>query len=327
MRSKVKSKALCFGLSAFILGATGCVRSTAYKKDQFHTDATTSYYNKTGQNPQTPTQRIEKMGQPKKRVLVLNFWNDSPVKPSDLGVFTADELRRGLFASQRVMISPELKSEFVTEDFLQGDRIKVAQLIREGRKLGVAVLVIGRITKVVFRQRGDEVGLFRQKQSMVAVDLEIKVFDVTAGREIMATGKSGEASSNNIVAVDASTLENAEFRAELTRLALRQATGPVVPEVIRSIEKMSWEGHIAKVTGPKVFVNAGRASGLVPGDILKVMTQGDEVYDPASGSYLGRAPGQLKGTVEVVDFIGTDGAVAEVHTGGNFQEGDAVQLY
>jgi hypothetical protein len=90
---------------------------------------------------------------------------------------------------------------------------------------------------------------------------------------------------------------------------------------------MGWQGHVAKVSGSKVYVNAGRTSGLVAGDILKVLTQGDDIYDPVTSAYLGRAPGQLKGTLEVVDFIGTDGAVSEVHTGGNFQEGDAVQLY
>ena len=63
------------------------------------------------------------------------------------------------------------------------------------------------------------------------------------------------------------------------------------------------------------------------GDILKVMTPGDDIYDPATGAFLGRTNGQLKGTVEVVDFLGTDGAVTEIHTGGNFQVQDLVQLY
>ena len=68
-------------------------------------------------------------------------------------------------------------------------------------------------------------------------------------------------------------------------------------------------------------------AGMIAGDILKILTPGDDVYDPNTGAFLGRSPGQLKGTVEVVDFIGTDAAVGNVHTGGNFQEGDMVQLY
>jgi hypothetical protein len=319
-----------FGLAALLvtlgLAQLSCQRSPAYKRDQdFYKDAPPSYYNK-GANG-APSTRVAAMGQPKKRIVVLNFWNDTPVKNTEIGPFAADELRRGLHLSQRLIVPTDVKTEFGTEDFVQGDRVKVAQLIREGRRMGVAALVIGRVTRVVFRQRGDDVGLFRQKQSLAAVEVEAKLFDVAAGREIMATGKSGEASSSAMVALESANIESPEYRAELTKLAVRNTIAPLVADVIRAVEKMTWEGHVAKIVGNKVYVNAGKASGLVNGDILKVMTQGEEVYDPASGAYLGRASGQLKGTLEVVDFIGTDGAVAEVHTGGNFQEGDSVLLY
>jgi len=314
-------------LAVVLLVFVSCQRSPAFKRDQDYTrssDAVSYYANKSGKGP---TQRIESMGQPKKRIVILNFWNDTPVKQNDLGAFAADELRRGLYATQRVILPTDAKTELGTADFIQGDSVKVAQLIREGRRMGVAVLVIGRVTKVVFRQRGDEVGLLRQKQSLAGVDVEIKTFDVAAGREIMAAARSGEAASNAIVAFEGASIESPEYRAELTKLAVRNAMSSLVPEVIKSIEKMTWQGRIAKANGTRVYVNAGRASGLVGGDILKVLTPGDDVYDPQTGAFLGRSQGQLKGTLEVVDFLGTDGAVTEVHTGGNFQEGDVVQLY
>lgn len=307
----------------------GCQRSTGYRRDQgyYQKPDAPSYYTKANAQGKTPTERIAAMGQPKKRLVVLDFWNDTPVKVGDLGAFAADELRRGLHLSQRLIIPPDARSDVATEDFVQGDKVRVAQLIREGRKLGVAVVVIGRVTKVTFRQRGDDVGLFRQKQSFAGVDTEIKLFDVGNGREIMAAGKSGEASSSAMVALESSNIESPEYRAELTRMAVRNTIASIVPDVLRAVEKMAWEGHVAKIAGGKIYVNAGRASGLVAGDILKVMTQGDDVYDPATGAFLGRSQGQLKGTLEVIDFIGPDGAAAEVHTGANFAEGDAVQLY
>lgn len=326
MRLNDPSKWICvLILSSWSISS--CQRSPSYKRDQdFYKPETTSYYNKAG-GTKSPTQRIESMGQPKKRIMVLNFANITPVKQGELGQFAADELKRALFLSQRMIVPQDAKTEFATQDFLDGEKVRVAQLIREGRRLGVAVLVVGRIAKVVFRQRGDDVGLLRQKQSLAAVDVEIKLYDVNSGREMMAAGKSGESSSNTMVAFEGSNLESPEYRAELTKLALRNAVVPLVPDVIKSVEKMAWEGHIAKIVGNKVYVNAGKASGLVAGDILKVMSIGDDVYDPSSGAYLGRAQGQLKGTLEVVDFLGTDGAVADVHTGANFQEGDSVQLY
>lgn len=321
------------GLMMVCLASVGCQRSPQFRRDQdFTKDSGPSYYSGGGgaRGGKNPTSRIEQMGQPKKRVVILNFWNDTPVPAGDVGAFAADELKRGLYLTQRMILPPEAKTELGTEDFIAGEgasKVKVAQLIREGRKLGVAVLGIGRVSKIVFRQRGDDIGLLRQKQSLAAVDIEMKLFDVAAGREIMATAKSGESSSNALVAFEGKSVESNEYRAELTKLAVRNAVALLVPDVVRAVEKMTWEGRVAKVAGSKVYVNAGRASGLVGGDILKVLAPGDDVYDPATGAFLGRSQGQLKGTLEVIDFIGTDGAVTEIHTGGNFQEGDTVQLY
>ena len=70
-------------------------------------------------------------------------------------------------------------------------------------------------------------------------------------------------SSNSMVALEDSNLESRQFRGELTKLALRQAVAGVVPEILRTVEKMAWEGHLAKVVGSKIYVNAGKASGLV----------------------------------------------------------------
>lgn len=319
----------------FLLSA--CQRSDGYRRDQdYYKAESPSYYNKPGApgvaagpgaGGKTPTQRLESMGQPKKRLVILDFWNDTPVRQQEVGLFAADELRRGLSLSQRVILPLDAKSDRATEDFVNGDHVKVAQLIREGRRLGVAVLVIGRVSRVVYRIRGDDIGLLRQKQSIAAADVEMKVFDVNSGKEILASGKSGESSSSAMVAIEPENLESAEFRSEMTRLAVRNAVAQLVPDVVRAVEKMTWEGHVAKIVGKKIYLNAGKTSGIAAGDILKVMTQGEDVVDPATGAFLGRAPGQLKGTVEVVDFIGADGAVGEVHTGGNIREGDIVQLY
>jgi len=272
-------------------------------------------------------QNLEAMGMPKKKMLILNFWNDTPVKQEGLGRFSAHELKRGLALTQRVLFLNDSKGELNTEEFVGGDQIQVAQLIREGRKRGVAVLLVGRISKIVFRQQGDEIGMVRQKQAFASVGMEVKLFDVQAGREIMASSQLGEANKNTAVLLESNRLETPPFREELTRVAAREAVVQLIPDILQGLDKMAWQGKIAKTSGNKIYVNAGRASGLMGGDILKVLTPGEDVYDSGTGAYLGRSQGQLKGTLEVVDFVGTDGALTEVHTGGNFREGDLVQLY
>ncbi len=323
--SSLARRALELSFVLVCVGFVGCSRSDRYRESEAIDQDGPSYYNR-GAQPSL-TQKVEGMGQPKKRIVVFNFWNDTPIEVKGLGGFVADELRRSLANTHRMLLPTDVRTLLETRDFVNGDTIKVAQLVREGRRLGVGVVVIGRIAKIVFRQRGDEVGLLRQTQSIAAVDLEIKVFDVEAGREIMSAGRAGEASSNAMVAFEGDQIKSQEFRGELARLAIRSAIGSTVGDVLRSIEKMAWQGRVAKVVGPKVYINSGRASGLVSGDILKVLTAGDDVYDPLTGAYLGRSQGQLKGTLEVVDFMGEDAAVAVIHTGGNVQETDIVRLY
>ncbi|MCM2322136.1 MAG: CsgG/HfaB family protein [Oligoflexia bacterium] len=325
MRHRIRTALFLLGGLTAVVALASCQRSPGYKRDQgYYKPEPTSYY---GAKEKSPSQRVESLGQPKKRVVVLNFWNDTPVKSGELGLFAADELRRGLHLTQRMIVPADLRVDVSTEDFIQGEKVRVAQLIREGRRLGISVLVIGRVTRVVFRQKGDDVGLFRQKQSIAAVDLELKLFDVAGGREIMASARSGEASSNAMVALEQSQIESPQYRADLTKLAVRIAAAQLVPDVVKAIEKLGWQGRIAKVAANKIYVNAGKASGLMVGDILRVLAPGDDVYDPGTGAFLGRSQGQMKGTLEVVDFLGTDGAVAELHTGGNVLEGDLVQLY
>lgn len=305
---------------------SACQRSPQFRRDQetYSPEAASYYY-----RPRNSAQRAETIGQPKKRAMVLNFWNDTPVREPQLGAFVADELRRGLQLTERLILPADSSAALSTQDFVSHGNVQVAQLIREGRRLGVGVLVVGRLTRVSFRQRGDDIGFLKQKQTYASVGVEIKVFDVAGGREVSAVAKMGEASSqsNTVVDVEGEGADSLKLRSELAKLASREAAAQLIPDVLKAVEKMAWEGRVAKISGKRFYLNAGKASGLVAGDILRVMAPGDDVYDPTTGAFLGRTDGQMKGTLEVVDFLGTDGAVAELNSGGNVQEGDAVRLY
>jgi len=58
-----------------------------------------------------------------------------------------------------------------------------------------------------------------------------------------------------------------------------------------------------------------------------VITEGQEIYDPESGAMIGISQGEVKGTLEVVDYVANDGAVCILHSGGSVTEGDFVELY
>ena len=100
-----------------------------------------------------------------------------------------------------------------------------------------------------------------------------------------------------------------------------------MPRLLKVSEKLDWVGRVAKIIGTKIYINAGRRSGINIGDILKVLTEGVEIFDPETGAMIGTSKGELKGTVEIIDFVGQDASVAILHSGGSVHEGDFVQLY
>lgn len=315
------------GVLTIAVLSAACTRSPGFEKDQStYDDYTNSYYYR-GDDSKTTAERAANMAQPKKRAVILDFWNDTPVAIERGGEFASDELKRDLFLTKKVIVPQEAKTKLSTKDLVDGDRVRVAQLIREGRRLGVSIVVLGRIARVTFRQEGDEIGIFKHKQAYAGADVELKIFDVNAGREIQAVGRTGQADSSTVPLIENETLESPRYRGELAKFAIREAITKLTPIVLQSIEKMSWKGQVAKVQGNQVYLNSGRASGLIGGDILRVLTPGDDIYDPSTGAFLGRSEGQLKGTLEVRDFLGEDSAVATIHSGGQFQVGDVIMLY
>ena len=315
---------LVFGLMCL----AACARSDAYKKDQsFYEETGDGYYSQPSQYHTSPSEKLEKIKQPKKKVLVLGFWNDTPVGDDTLGAFGADEMRRELTLSKRVLFPEDKTIAAVTKDFVEGDRVQSTQLVREGRRLGVTSVVVGRISKIIFRHNREEVGILREAQNTAAVDIEIKVFDVGSGREVHSAKRSGGAELTSKIVFDQDASATTEGKMEISKEAIHNAVMKLIPDVLLAMDKMDWQGRVAKIMGNKVYVNAGRASGILAGDILKVLSPGEDIVDPVTKAFLGRSEGMLKGTLEVTDFIGQDSSMTTIHTGGNFQEGDVVRLY
>ena len=138
---------------------------------------------------------------------------------------------------------------------------------------------------------------------------------------------TGNISDDNLKFYQSASEDNLAYRQELLRYSVKVAVRKFIPRVIKVGSRLDWMGRVAKIIGTRIYINAGRSSGINIGDIIKVITEGQEVYDPESGAMIGVSQGEVKGTLEVVDYFGTDGAICILHSGGSVTEGDFVQLY
>ncbi len=313
---------------------SGCSRSDQFvrEKQYYKTD---SVYEEGAKKE--AFDQADKLGSPKKKLFVMPFWNVTPFEkrpgaaggPDDLGVFVAEELARAIQVGAKAIVPDNLRSGAQSQDYFVGDKVRVGSLVREGRRLGVSLVVMGRIRKITYRQKADELGLLQKRNSMAVVDLEMRMFDVTQGKELLLDEKAGDSSTSrlNLFGGEDENQDSDDSRVDLVHQALRNAVARLARAVGQVMEKVAWEGRVAKISGGHVYINAGRRSGIALGDILKVMSSGDDVYDPVSGAFMGKSQGAVKGTLEVVDYLGPDGSLTRIHSGGGFLENDIVQLY
>lgn len=264
----------------------------------------------------------------RKKLALLTFYNESPVGGDDLAITATEELRKELARSKDFIIDPNGESIFGnSKEIYAGGGVKLTQLARKAKMSGVNVVVFGRIKEARVRQKSDEIGFVRKVKSLAETYIEIKIFDVLSNKELLSETVDGNISDDNLRFYQSATEDNLAYRQELLRYSVKVGARKIVPKVVKIGSKLDWMGRVAKIIGTRIYINAGRNSGLNLGDILKVITEGQEIYDPESGALIGMSDGEVKGTLEVVDYFGADGAVCILHSGGAVTEGDFVQLY
>ena len=264
----------------------------------------------------------------KKKVALLPFFNESPFESEDLEVNATEELRMELSKSGEFIVDPSSAKLFgPSKEIYVGGGMKLVQLTRQAKIAGINFIIFGRVIDARVREKSDEIGIVRQTKSYTESKVEVRVFDVNAGKEIYTETLNGYADDSTYRFFANDREDYLSYRRDLLRYAVRVGVRKSIPKIIELASKLDWVGRVAKIIGSKVYLNAGRESGINIGDILKIITEGTEIYDPETGALIGMSKGDMKGTIEIVDYFGTDGSIAILHSGGQVLEGDFVQLY
>lgn len=199
---------------------------------------------------------------------------------------------------------------------------------RDSQKLGYQALVEGKILDFRVKRAADPVGLIRKVRTTFEAVLRIRVYSLRGQKEVFNTDKTvtytEEISRIGERATSDQVIENYP---ELTQKIIVEGFLEFIPQIEKILGRMNWEGRIAAIQGQKIYLNVGNLSGVHVGDLLRVYEEGSEIYDPEMGTAIGKAPGAVKGTLEVVSFFGNDGSISIIHSGGGFKENDRVELY
>lgn len=264
----------------------------------------------------------------RKRLMILPFLDASTDRSQDLRdearkLFIQELNRRG---DMVVVDSKDLNADFAKTMALGEYNLK--EVAKQGQSLGVVALLEGKVMDIRIKRKSDEVGLIRQMKSKFEVQVRVRMVSARNGDIIFNTTKTVTLEDSQVrVAEDVNSDRLVKADPRLVQSLVSEAFLDFVPQISNGLDRFNWEGRVALINGDRIFLNVGRLSGLQLGDVLKVLEDGEEVYDPQSGTLIGKVPGRLKGTLEVVSYFGQDGAVAVIHSGGGFKENDKVELY
>lgn len=265
---------------------------------------------------------------PRKRLLVLPFLNASRYQASTISEQARASLVQHLVESNEFLVIDNGDLPHPPQDFTANGEYNLSGLASLAQSMGIAAVVEGKILEIKAKRLSDPVGVMRQVKVSVEAGVRIRAVAAKTGQEVLNETRNArvETTVTRFLDNQDGDQELAE-EPELVRAVVLKAFAGLDRKIFQAVDKLSWEGRVALVMTDKIYINAGRLSGLQMGDVLKVMDDGEEVYDPESGVLLGRTAGRMKGTIEIVGYFGKDGAVGVVHSGSGFKENDRVQLY
>lgn len=263
----------------------------------------------------------------RKRIMVLPFIG-GPTQSENAGLVAREAFLRLLRRTDEFVVVANSDFPKDVSAFLKGPEYDLEAMAKIASGMGISAIVEGRIIDVRARRVGDEVGLVRKVRARMNARVQVRMVNTRNGSIILSENR--EAETEEATTRVAERMENDRDLADdpiLIQSVINRAFVATIPRITNAVEKLSWEGRVAMVKGERVYLNAGRLSGIQVGDILRISEEGEDVHDPETGSYIGRVPGRLKGTVEVISYFGKDGAIAILHSGSGFRENDLVELY
>ena len=184
------------------------------------------------------------------------------------------------------------------------------------QSLGIQAFVLGTVTDVsLLSSKASETS--DEEISFATSKVEIRLIDASTGNllktfigrsPIFGTKETGEYS-----------------RGKAVLKAIDIGLDDILEGFFRQLDLLDWSTTIAKVEGDKLYINAGRLSGLRIGDSLQVFEPGKEIIHPTTHLSLGWTTGQMKGAVRITDLFGVDAAIGKAVQGQGFTTNDVVK--
>lgn len=255
----------------------------------------------------------------KRKICVLDAQGAKGFSGEKYAELAALRLYQELERSQKAV----LLDKAVLKQALEGEGMESAALTEpQGMKaahqlLGIQAFLVASIADLDVTS-SPPVGDSGEKSSMASARLELRFIDASTGNLLRTfIGK-------NLAFTSVATGLHSDDRS--IAKAIDYTISQVLDGVLRYLDFLEWSSTVARVEDGKVYVQAGRLTGLQPGITLDVYEPGEEIINPVTKFSLGWTTGRRRGKVVVTGLFGVDAAIAEPLNGAGFMPNDIVKI-
>ncbi|HEX2251722.1 MAG TPA: CsgG/HfaB family protein [Thermoanaerobaculia bacterium] len=272
--------------------------------------------------------------EPKKRVAVTAFENRAgnydKREFGDLGKAMAEKLVEVLIESDKFVVLERLALRDVLGEQELDGVVPLSPQVRS-RLTSAQALIRGVVTNVE-TSKGAKGGLswagvrVGGGGSVVIVTVNVRLIDVITGQVLQSKTVTGKAKKRGgLLQVRHGGVDlNLEGEQGLpVGQAVEQAMRAAVAGIVDGLESVPWQGSLVRVSGRRVFVNAGLRETVQPGLRLRVFEKGPPLIDPETNVDLGSLDEEI-GVIEIQQ-VSPRFSVARVLEGRGFAPGNLVR--
>ncbi len=253
---------------------------------------------------------VETYRGPKRRIAVVDFVNRTATGRRELGDSATDILITELQKTgQFILLEREKVQKILDEQRFTGSEMaEPATAAKVGRMLGVQAIVTGSITDFGQKEEGMDTIVYQRRTQVADATVDVRIVDVSTGEVLVAD--SGRGRAETTITGSMGLGGRTSYDSTLAGEALRAAIFKFTKNIVDRMGTVPWSARVAQVDAGRIYIDAGRATGLPLGSELEVMRPGKEIISPTTGRSMGETTTRV-GTVKVVEYFGDDGAVAQ----------------
>jgi curli biogenesis system outer membrane secretion channel CsgG len=262
---------------------------------------------------------------PKKRVAVAEFENRTPYGQRRLGAGISDILATELSRTGAFILVEREQLDAVMREQALGlsGMVSEKSAPQVGQLIGANAVITGAVTQFGVRTEAKDLILTASKKQIASCVVDVRLVEVSTGRIIWAGSGSGSAERKYTNYLGSGSAGSYDEMLESD--AFRSAAADVMQNLLNGFDRLEWSCLVAKVDIEKIYLNAGRNSGLEIGATPSIYRLGEPVLDPVTGAEIGREETEI-GIGQVIGYLGDDGSIMTLTEGRQVKVGDICRL-